>query len=86
MTIDLNHPLAGCTLNFVGQVLANREATKEEMAQSAQGYEVLARAVAVIATAAAVVVKATAKKVSGGGWAKAVDTAIKRSSDFSRRL
>ena len=29
--IDLNSPLAGKTLNFVGTVLENREATKEEM-------------------------------------------------------
>lgn len=29
--IDLNSPLAGKTLNFVGKVIENREATKEEM-------------------------------------------------------
>lgn len=29
--VDLNHPLAGCDLNFVGKVLECREATMEEI-------------------------------------------------------
>ncbi len=31
--IDLNHPLAGCELNFVGSVIDCREATNEEIQQ-----------------------------------------------------
>lgn len=33
VTIDLNHPLAGCDLNFTGKVLECREATNEEITQ-----------------------------------------------------
>ena len=29
--VDLNHPLAGCDLNFVGEVVEMRDATNEEI-------------------------------------------------------
>ena len=36
VVMDMNHPLAGCDLNFVGQVIENRPATNEELAQMAR--------------------------------------------------
>ena len=33
VTVDLNHPLAGCDLNFVGSVTECREASNEEITQ-----------------------------------------------------
>ena len=36
VVIDLNHPLAGCDLHFVGKVLESRLATAEEVAQMAR--------------------------------------------------
>ena len=32
VTVDLNHPLAGCALNFVGHIVENRPATDNEIA------------------------------------------------------
>ncbi|MCR4766109.1 MAG: FKBP-type peptidyl-prolyl cis-trans isomerase [Bacteroidaceae bacterium] len=32
VTVDLNHPLAGCDLHFTGSIIENRPATNEEMA------------------------------------------------------
>ncbi len=33
VTVDLNHPLAGCDLQFVGEVIESRPATKREVEQ-----------------------------------------------------
>ena len=34
VVVDLNHPLAGCALNFMGKVVENRLATSEEISQA----------------------------------------------------
>ncbi len=34
VVMDMNHPLAGCDLNFVGEVLENRPATGEEITRT----------------------------------------------------
>lgn len=36
VVMDMNHPLAGCALNFVGQVVTNRPATNQELADAAR--------------------------------------------------
>lgn len=36
VVMDMNHPLAGCDLNFVGEVVTSREATNEELAEMAR--------------------------------------------------
>lgn len=36
VVMDMNHPLAGCALNFVGRVITNRLATGEELAEMAR--------------------------------------------------
>lgn len=36
VVIDLNHPFAGCDLNFTGKVLESRPATNEELAEAAR--------------------------------------------------
>ena len=35
VVMDMNHPLAGCDLNFVGEVTENRPATNDELAEMA---------------------------------------------------
>lgn len=34
--MDMNHPLAGCDLNFVGEVVVSRQATNDEIAEVAR--------------------------------------------------
>lgn len=36
VTMDMNHPLAGCDLNFVGEIVESRPATNDELAEVAQ--------------------------------------------------
>ena len=36
VVMDMNHPLAGCSLNFVGEVITNREATSAEITEAIQ--------------------------------------------------
>lgn len=36
VVMDMNHPLAGCDLNFVGEVTESRPATSEELAEVAR--------------------------------------------------
>lgn len=36
VVMDMNHPLAGCALNFVGEVIESRPATNEELAEVAK--------------------------------------------------
>ena len=36
VVMDMNHPLAGCDLNFVGKVVTCRPATNEEVAEAAR--------------------------------------------------
>lgn len=35
VVMDMNHPLAGCDLNFVGEIVESRPATNEELAEVA---------------------------------------------------
>lgn len=34
VVMDMNHPLAGCGLNFIGKVMTNRPATNEEISEA----------------------------------------------------
>lgn len=36
VVMDMNHPLAGCDLNFVGEITENRTASNEELAEVAR--------------------------------------------------
>lgn len=36
VVMDMNHPLAGCSLNFVGEVITSREATAAEITEAIQ--------------------------------------------------
>ncbi len=36
VVMDMNHPLAGCDLNFVGEIIESRPATNEELAEIAR--------------------------------------------------
>ena len=36
VVVDLNHPYAGCDLNFVGKIVEKRPATSEELAEAAR--------------------------------------------------
>lgn len=36
VVMDMNHPLAGCSLNFVGEVITSREATSSEITEAIQ--------------------------------------------------
>ena len=34
VVMDMNHPLAGCDLNFVGEITENRPATNDELSET----------------------------------------------------
>ena len=36
VVMDMNHPMAGCDLNFVGEIVESRPATNEELAEKAR--------------------------------------------------
>lgn len=36
VVMDMNHPLAGCDLNFIGEIVESRPATNEELAEMAR--------------------------------------------------
>jgi len=36
VVMDMNHPLAGCDLNFVGEITENRPATNDELSEMAR--------------------------------------------------
>ncbi len=36
VVMDMNHPMAGCDLNFVGEIVESRPATNEELAEMAR--------------------------------------------------
>lgn len=36
VVMDINHPYAGCDLNFIGQVVTSRPATNDELAEAAR--------------------------------------------------
>lgn len=68
VVVDMNHPLAGADLTFVGEVIESRPATNEEI------QEIVNMMAAAVAAAAVVTVAATAVTMNA---AKAADATNK---------